>query len=157
MSGILLATLTGCSIQKVDSSRPNSSKSEVKAKVERAKKPAVESPTETLRQKEAVVKRFVAAYTTYSSVKHQKAAIKPLLTGALQEELAVNQPVSPDADKVSSAGQDISVWRNDNGEFLGVATVRVNDQTSSVQVFMVGLAKEGNNYVVSKLSLPTMN
>jgi hypothetical protein len=73
------------------------------------------------------VQKFLTAYTTYTSLNAQKEALKPLLTVAMQNELAVDNPVSSDLDRVRSVGEALSAWRNDKNGWLGLVTIKVND------------------------------
>lgn len=117
--------------------------------------PSVKKATIGLKEEETFVKKFLVAYTTYSSLNAQKAAIKPLLTSGLQKRLAVSQQSTPDLNQVTSAGQNLSVWHNDKNQWLGLVTVKINNQTSSVQVFVVGLEMQGKHTLVNRLSSPT--
>lgn len=106
-------------------------------------------------QESDFVKEFLTAYTTYTSLNAQKAALKPLLTTSMQKQLAVDVTPSPDLNRVTSSGQQLSVWQNDKGEWLGLVTVKINDQTSRVQVFLVGLEIKNQKLLVNQLSSPT--
>ncbi|CDG03730.1 hypothetical protein [Lactococcus lactis] len=147
-----LLVLAGCS--KLEQAKVTPVKSVSIAKPKTSPAPKISRPS-NLKQEETFVRQFLEAYTTYSTLNSQKASLKKYLSPALQKRLAVNSPISPALDQVTSTGENISVWRNDGKAWLGLVEVKVNDQTSSLQVFILQLQKQGNRYVVSELTSPT--
>lgn len=107
-----------------------------------------------LKAEEEFVQKFLEAYTNYSSLNAQKAAIQPFLTNELKAKLAVGQVVSPDLNRVTSKGERLSVWHNDE-EWLGLVTIKINGQTSNVQVFVIGLESKEGHYLVQQFQSPT--
>lgn len=123
----------------------SSSSSEQEVKVEQVR---------DLKAEEEFVQKFLEAYTNYSSLNAQKAAIQSFLTNELKEKLAVGQVVSPDLNRVTSKGERLSVWHNEE-EWLGLVTIKINEQTSNVQVFVIGLEIKEGHYLVQGFQSPT--
>ncbi|GBG95952.1 hypothetical protein [Lactococcus termiticola] len=158
LSGVVLLSLSACGRSGLNVSQPSvssqttqNSKESVTAQSQ-AKPPATSF---SISQELDFVQKFLTAYTTYTSLNAQKSAIKPFLTSSMQKQLAVGTPASRETNQVMSVGQNLSVWQNDKGEWLGLVTVKINDQTSSVQVFLVGLEIKNQKLLVSQLSSPT--
>jgi hypothetical protein len=158
--GLSLIVLSACSnsglIPPTSSSTPSSSQSQKKATSSTSSSSKQGANTSVnLKAEEAFVQKFLIVYTTYGTLNAQKAAIQPLLTEAMQKQLAVTSAASPDLNSVTSNGLGISVWHNDDNQWLGLVTIKINDQTSSVQVFLITLEPHGDSYLVSQLSSPT--
>ena len=158
ISGVVLLSLSACGRSGLDVPQPSVSsqttqnpKKSVTAQSQ-AKSPATSF---SISQESDFVQKFLTAYTTYTSLNAQKSAIKPFLTTVLQKQLAVGTPASQETNQVTSVGQNLSVWQNDKGQWLGLVTVKINDQTSSVQVFLVGLEMKNQKLLVNQLSSPT--
>ncbi len=158
ISGVTLLSLSACGQSGLDvpqstvsSHTVRNSRKSVTAQSQ-AKPPATSF---SVSQESDFVQKFLTAYTTYTSLNAQKSAVQPFLTIALQKQLAVGTSASQETNQVTSVGQNLSVWQNDKGEWLGLVTVKINDQTSSVQVFLVGLEVKDQRLLVSQLSSPT--
>ena len=161
---IMIGIFLGFSLLELSSCKPSGLKmpnqphQQLLTKISRTQSKPKQTPKQTRvtsKEEETFVQQFLNAYTTYTSLNSQKAAVKPLLTAAMQKRLAVNKPVSPDLNQVTSNGQELSIWHNDKGQWLGLVTIKINNQTSSVQVFLVGLEIQGKRILVNQLSSPT--
>lgn len=158
ISGVVLLSLSACGRSGLDVPQPSVSSQTMQnsKKSVTVQSQAKSSATSfSISQESNFVQKFLTAYTTYTSLNAQKSAIKPFLTTVLQKQLAVGAPASQETNQVTSVGQNLSVWRNDKGQWLGLVTVKINDQTSSVQVFLVGLEVKDQRLLVSQLSSPT--
>lgn len=110
-----------------------------------------------MRAEAEFVQQFLEAYTNYSSLNAQKAAIQPYLTNDLKEKLAVAQFVAPDLNRVTSKGEQLSIWHNYKGQWLGLVTIKINEQISNVHVFVIGLENKEGRYLVQQFHSPTQD
>lgn len=159
--GILIGAssliLTACANQQLKAvQEPNASTTSAPSKI-------VQSTSSTRTQKqpaqnqERVVRQFLTAYTTYTSLNTQKENISPYLTEELKQQLAVNVKAAPSVDEVSSVGHDISIWKNEQGQYLGLVKIEVNAQTTNTQVFVMHLTEKDGKTLISSFSCPTQN
>lgn len=157
-SGLVLLALSACGHSNLETPKTSVSshslqgKSKPSASLSQPRSPVAHF---NMSQESDFVKKFLTAYTTYPSLNAQKSALKPFLTRSMQKQLAVEAPMSQEVNQMTSVGQNLSIWQNDKGQWLGLVTVKINDQTTSVQVFLVGLQVSGQQLLVNQLSSPT--
>lgn len=110
-----------------------------------------------LKAEEQFVQQFLEAYTNYSSINEQKKAIQPYLTKEMKKKLAVTQLIPPDLEHVSSRGEQISIWYSEKEEWLGLVKVKINEQISSINVFVIGIEEQERGYLVNQFQSPTQD
>jgi aspartate 1-decarboxylase len=159
--GLSVLSLAACKNKEIEIPQKSKPTEQIKKKANVPNTESQVKPTkpEIIQQDEksqiVFIQKFLEAYTSYTSLSEQKEAIRPFLSPALQEQLAISSTVPQEMDKVTSSGQNISVWHNDNGEWLGLATIVINGQTTSTQVFLIGIESHDKSYLINRLSSPT--
>jgi hypothetical protein len=120
-----------------------------------SEKPSTTAVPYNVQMAQDTVQRFLNAYYTYTTNQERATQTKKYCTPEVQQQLGWGEADSHVV--INSKLMGSALYQNNNGQFLAVVRLSLNDNQVSPQVLELSVSFTNGNYWINYVTFPLMN